>query len=639
MVTILNEGTKTECDIMKGMIKKLSFPVIGLLSLLWFLIRVIPKPSRARYPCMRIAAPIASTFVIYLLGIASSLFVFKKAKQYLYKSKYVMFSILLLLSSVLFIATLLNKSQSVYAIYRSPILEGPNQPMGEGKGINPGRVVWIWEPDATDETCSNSSGDYWWQEDNTIQVKVDAMLSDALQMLTSEASDSDAWDAIFRHYNENHEKGDVGYTAGEKIVIKVNLNANVTYGSYKIDTSPQMVYAILDQLINKAGVAEADISIGDPGKNLTSLYWDMCHDSFPDVHYWGTTTGRTPIVQSDSLVFFSSDGIVGDWLPKCYLEAEYMINIPVFKKHHRAGISLSTKNHLGSFVPFNGGASHYHYSFPCTDGDGNVDNPEYGVYRGLVDIMGHKDLGGKTVIYIIDGLWSSINWGHEPIRWRMAPFNNDWPSSIFVSQDPVAIESVGFDFLYNEFDEDHPTEGTPGPDHGPYPRYAGVDDYLHQAADSANWTDSIPYYDPEGDGTPIPWSLGVHEHWNDSINMQYSRNLGEDEGIELLSNYDPSGIEEGKDLSTAINGFALYKNWPNPFNSTTTILFTIPSPEFVTLEIYNSSGQKIETLLEEQLSRGNYSILWNAKERASGIYLYHLCAGKFSATDKLILMK
>jgi hypothetical protein len=617
---------------MKKLIKKLSFPIIGLFSLIWFLVRVVPKPSRARYPCMKIAAPVAASFVIYLIGLVSSLLVFKKAKQYLYKSKYVVFSILLLLGSILFIATLLSKEQKVYAKYRSPILEGPNQPMGEGKGINPGRVAWIWNPDATDETCTNSSGDYWYQEDNTIQVVVDAMLSDVLTMLTDEESDSAAWDAIFRYYNENHEKGDVGYVSGEKIVIKVNLNGNISYGDDEIDTSPQIMYAILDQLTNVVGVAESDISIGDPGRNMSNLFYNKCNNSFPDVNYWGDNTGRTPIVQSDSLVFFTSDGEVEDWLPECYLEAAYMINIAVFKKHHRAGISLSTKNHLGSFVKFNGDASHYHYTYPSTEGNGNVDNGEYGVYRNGVDFMAHEHLGGKTIIYIIDGIWGSTNWSHPPIKWRMAPFNNDWPSSIFASQDPVAIESVGFDFLYNEFDEDHPTEGTPGVQSGPFPRYAGVDDFLHQAADSANWTDDIPYYDPEGDGTRIPWSLGAHEHWNNAIEMKYSRNLGEDEGIELVSNYDPSGIEENNDSSILINAFTMVK-------STAIIQFTIPSTEFVRLEIYNNLGRKIETLVNKQLPSGNYSIEWNAKGLADGVYFYRLRAGKFSATNKIILMK
>ncbi len=617
------------------MIKKLSFPVIGLFSLIWFLIRVIPKPSRASYPCMKVAAPLASTFVIYLLGLTSSLFIFKKAKQCLYKSKYILFSILLLLGSVLSIATLLNRSQKVYAIYRSPILEGPNQPMGEGKGINPGRVVWIYDPDATDETCTNSSGDYWYQEDNTIQVVVETMLSDALRMLTDEESDSAAWDVIFHHYNETHGNGNVGYASGEKIVIKINLNSNVTYGSNTIDTSPQIVYAILNQLINVVGVAEADISIGDPGRTVSDLYWDKCHSVFPDVNYWGESTGRTPIEPSADTLMFTSDGEVKEFLPSCYVEAVYMINIPVFKKHHRAGISLSSKNHFGTFTPFNDiWAGHWHYSLPCTEGDGNVNNGEYGVYRCFVDIMGHEQLGGKTIIYIIDGLWGSTNYGHPPIEWRMAPFNNDWPSSIFVSQDPVAIESVGFDFLYQEFDEDHPTEGAPpNSDKGPFPRYAGVDDFLHQAADSANWTDSIPYYDPEGDGTPIPWSLGVHEHWNNANEMKYSRNLGEDEGIELISNYDPSGIiEENIDFSMNNNDLML-------FNESTSIRFFVPFTEFVSLKIYNLSGQEVETLVEEVLSRGTYNIGWDTENLADGVYFCRLKAGGNFKTNKIIFVK
>ena len=48
---------------------RLLFPIIGLAALLWILIRVIPKPSRAAYPCMKVAAPMASSFVLWLIGI------------------------------------------------------------------------------------------------------------------------------------------------------------------------------------------------------------------------------------------------------------------------------------------------------------------------------------------------------------------------------------------------------------------------------------------------------------------------------------------------------------------------------------------------------------------------------------------
>ena len=101
----------------------------------------------------------------------------------------------------------------------------------------------------------------------------------------------------------------------------------------------------------------------------------------------------------------------------------------------------------------------------------------------------------------------------------MAPFNDDWSSSLFVSQDPVAIDSVGFDFLWTEWDE--------------HPHRLGADDYLDEAA-MANDPISGTFYDPDGDGKCMQ-SLGVHEHWNNSRDKQYSRNLGKNEGIELIS--------------------------------------------------------------------------------------------------------
>ena len=59
---------------------RILFPFVGLGALIWFLIRVVPKPSRAGYPCMRIAAPLASGFVLYVLGLAGSIAAFRVAK-------------------------------------------------------------------------------------------------------------------------------------------------------------------------------------------------------------------------------------------------------------------------------------------------------------------------------------------------------------------------------------------------------------------------------------------------------------------------------------------------------------------------------------------------------------------------------
>jgi hypothetical protein len=148
------------------------------------------------------------------------------------------------------------------------------------------------------------------------------------------------------------------------------------------------------------------------------------------------------------------------------------------------------------------------------------------MYRVQVDLMGSKYLGRNTMLNIVDGLWGGVEAIETPVKWEMEPFNNDWPSSIFLSQDQVALESVCFDFLRYE-------ASVGAPEWKNRPNMAqGVDDYLHQAATSKYWPKGI-IYDPDNSGVPIP-SLGVHEHWDNPANKNYSRNLGKKEGIELV---------------------------------------------------------------------------------------------------------
>jgi len=181
---------------MKKIFKNLFFPFVGLLSLLWFLIRVIPKPSRATYPCMRVAAPIASSFVIYLIGITTSLFFLKKAQKYFRETKYVLFLCTLFLGLSIGLFSSVHSNKKALATTKTT-LEGPNEPMGTGKGIFPGRVVWIYNPSATDANCSNTYNDYWYLDSNTDQTVVTTMLSQGLQMMTGQETDAAAWKRSF----------------------------------------------------------------------------------------------------------------------------------------------------------------------------------------------------------------------------------------------------------------------------------------------------------------------------------------------------------------------------------------------------------------------------------------------------------
>jgi hypothetical protein len=85
--------------------------------------------------------------------------------------------------------------------------------------------------------------------------------------------------------------------------------------------------------------------------------------------------------------------------------------------------------------------------------------------------------------------------------------------------------------------------------------------------------------------------------------------------------------------------YKLEQNYPNPFNPTTTIQFSIPEQSFVKLEVFNSLGEKVSTLVSEELNAGSYKFDWKAENLSSGIYYYTLTASSFTQTRKLVLLK
>ena len=85
--------------------------------------------------------------------------------------------------------------------------------------------------------------------------------------------------------------------------------------------------------------------------------------------------------------------------------------------------------------------------------------------------------------------------------------------------------------------------------------------------------------------------------------------------------------------------FDLYNNYPNPFNPSTRIRFAVPEISNVKIEVYNLTGEKVTTLINEVKSAGYYEVNFNAVNIASGIYFYRIQAGDFVETKKMILLK
>jgi hypothetical protein len=88
-----------------------------------------------------------------------------------------------------------------------------------------------------------------------------------------------------------------------------------------------------------------------------------------------------------------------------------------------------------------------------------------------------------------------------------------------------------------------------------------------------------------------------------------------------------------------VKAFSLGLNYPNPFNPSTTISFSLPSRSFVTLKIFDVMGRDVATIASEEFPSGSYSRTWNAKGVPSGVYFYRLQADAYSETKRLVLLR
>jgi hypothetical protein len=100
----------------------------------------------------------------------------------------------------------------------------------------------------------------------------------------------------------------------------------------------------------------------------------------------------------------------------------------------------------------------------------------------------------------------------------------------------------------------------------------------------------------------------------------------------------PVGIEPQPSAGIPIS-YALEQNYPNPFNPSTTIEFSLPRAGLVTLAVYNIVGEKVATLISEDLTAGSYKFQWDARGLASGVYFYRIEAGDYTKSRKMLLIR
>lgn len=398
--------------------------------------------------------------------------------------------------------------------------------LGEGKGIFPGRVVWRHEPGAV----SWDGVDYWWKPENFDAAKIRHMITSGIKRLTGAQNPAEAWAALFEWQNKRSGKSG-GYRPGQKIAIKPNMNGA---GEYEDDPhgrvassygNPVLLQALLASLVEDGGVRPEDITVYDTCRIFPDYMMAMCTEgALKGISFRHRDPGGPLDAIADRNARISWSGpIKGEatYLPKCVTEADYLIDLANVKGHSW-GMTLGAKNHFGSFV------NDDRRRTPAAAGlHSNIIGNSMGSYSCLVDLLANRHIGGKTMLWLLDGLIAvpneTVRLSPSNAKWQLPPFNGDFPCSLFLSQDPIALDSVGADFLVNE-----PAMRR---HNGELVSNHGMENYLHEAALLPSPPSRTIYTDGAGGH---PGSLGTHEHWNNPVDRQYSRNRGGIEGIELV---------------------------------------------------------------------------------------------------------
>jgi len=538
---------------------KLAGPIAGFAALAWFLIRVIPKPSRASYPCQRAAFPLASGFAIWLTASICSIVAGRRLRRALLHYRYAAAAVCAVAALTVagwFLRPIRSSAAEIATRYDfAP--QDRNRPLGIARGIYPGRVVWAHDPGAAHWSGAlNSTSDTWWSDSNTDQDRVGAMLAATLKKLTGAASDEQAWQAIFEYYNRS-SRGfpNRGYQAGEIVAVKVNLNNSSATGPGNIvNVSPQVALATVRQLVNRAHVPPGDIIVYEARRIIYPALLTKIWSEFKDVRFvqesgpdpaqpknpgYGDYHGLEGAQWVEGVSYSGHEYKEAKLIPKQVFDATYLVNVALLKAHSypyaaaeggdegQTGVTLTGKNHFGSIK----GTPELHAAINTNQ------EAVKNAWSPIVDLAASPNLGAKTILYVLDGLYCARRHQSFPLHFPNPPFNNrvtpyenpDWPSSVLASLDGVALDSVGLDILYSQ------SKNNNDPKDSNHPRIAireNADDYLREMA----LADHPPSGTVYRQGGKRVASLGVFEHWDGDATRQYSRNLDplHGNGIELV---------------------------------------------------------------------------------------------------------
>jgi len=314
------------------------------------------------------------------------------------------------------------------------------------KGTRMPRVVRSYDANAT-----------WWDYQSNYyfdfvdQSAVNRMFIQGVRTLMEAGSDLKAWDKLLG-----------GYRVGGKVAIKINCN-NYSNQTNQIDATAPSINAVLLGLIEILGIPPADIYVYDCSRPIPA--WRIRDRVLWDVNFVQSGDSLAQ-ADNDAPIEFRNAGT--QYCPYVLTQANHLIDLCLFKDHLYVLSTMGFKNHFGTTRP---GPAYLHSN----------------IQTNLSDLNATPQIRNKTRLIVGDALWGVYTGGPYglPQQWDTFP-GGPTPNSIFLGQDPVAVESVMVDYLIAEQE------------------YHGIPLLSHEYLQ-----DAMDYY-----------GLGVHEHRDEQGNYQ-----------------------------------------------------------------------------------------------------------------------
>jgi uncharacterized protein (DUF362 family) len=311
--------------------KKFAFPFIGFLALLWFIVKVFPKPSRAFYPCQRVAYPIASAFVIWMLGFFGAVFSFRRAKSYFAKSKYMVAISFIFISIISFVVF------NVYGTFNyafsnvteaSATIPQVNDPDADKSVVAPKAFVAIVQ-------SSKSKAADITAEEIEIMVREAVAMAGGFDTLIKDGQTvvvkpNCVWDFASKLVN--------GQTTDYRIiqaVVNMVREKNPNGKIYVIEGSAGSTMQVMKNL------GWLDVTGVDKFFALEDSSGDWRDYNSPKLVKVSLHKGKSLYTAANNTFYFN----------KIYYEADVIISLPLLKTHSSAAVTGAIKNEAIGMMP------------------------------------------------------------------------------------------------------------------------------------------------------------------------------------------------------------------------------------------------------------------------------------------------